>query len=127
MKTSLLCLIVGLQLEEHNWMHLVRLYQQFGNEVSEEHINLLVQRGITMALHRGGLRAANEFWDSLQDESIISDPCFLAITNQAVETGELDDVLISNDDFVTRFLSHVREKFGPNVLLPSIQVAGMLW
>ena len=125
MKSSLLCLILALDLEEHNWHELVRAYQQLGNDTSEEYINLLVRRGITMALQRGGLPAATEFWVSLQQQPIISDPYFLAITDQRIETGDLDNVTITNDDFVTRFLAHVRERFGPFILLPSIQVPGM--
>ena len=124
MKSSLLCLILALDLEEHNWMELVRAYQQFGKDITKEHINLLVRRGISMAVHRGGLSAAKEFWDSLQRNSIISDPGFLAITNQAIERGDLDEVLITNEEFVTRFLSHIRDRFGPSILLPSFDVEG---
>ena len=105
-------------------MELVRAYQQFGKEISGEYINLLVRRGISMAVHRGGLSAANQFWDSLQRNSIISDPCFLVNTSRAIETGDLDDVLITNDEFVTRFLSHIRDRFGPSTLLPSFDVEG---
>ena len=126
MKSSLLCLILALDLEEHNWLELVQAYQQFGKETSEEYINLLVRRGISMALHRGGRPAAIEFWANLQQKPIISDPYFLAVTDQRIETGDLDNVLISNDHFVTCFLGHIRERFGPFVLLPSIEIKSMI-
>ena len=126
MKASLLCLILGLELESHNWLELVRAYQRFGKEISEEMVNLLVRRGISMALHQGGQPAVVGFWEAIQDKGIISDPCFLAFTDEAIETRNLDNLIITNEYFVKRFLTHVRERFGPSVLLPSIQVEGRL-
>ena len=111
-------------MEPHNWLDVVRKYQEFGKDVSEEHVNLLIRRGISMALHQGGVPAVREFWDSIQDLGVISDPCFLAFTNSAIEAGDLDNIVVSNEYFTKRFLSHVREKFGPSALLPSIEVEG---
>ena len=77
-----------------------------------------------MALREGGLPAVNTFWDSIQDKSVISDPCFHAFTDAAIQTGDLDNIVITNEYFVKRFLSHVEQKFGPSILLPSIEVEG---
>ena len=116
--------MLSLELEPHNWLELVRAYQRFGKEISEEYVNLLIRRGISMALTQGGMPAVNSFWDSIQDKGVICDPCFHAFTDNAIQTGDLDNIVITNDYFVTRFLSHVQEKFGPSVLLPSVEVEG---
>ena len=127
MKISLLCMILGLELEPHNWLDLVREYQKFGKAMSEEHVNLLIRRGISMALHEGGMPAVNTFWDSIQDKGVISDPCFHAFTNNAIECGNVDNIVITNDYFVKRFLSHIEARFGPSVLIPSIAVEGKVF
>ena len=124
MKASLLCLALATQLEPHNWLEVVEKYQEFGEDVCVEHVNLLIRRGITMALNQGGVPAVKGFWDCIQDLNIVSDPCFRAFTNSAIESGNLDNIVVSNDYFVKRFLSHIREKFGPSTLLPSIDVEG---
>ena len=123
MKSSLLCLILALELEEHNLLELVGAYQKFGSEMSEQHLHYIIQRGLTLSLHRGGLPAVKEFWEGLQDKNIIADPVFLALADYAVETGELDEFLLTESQFRHRFLDHVCSRFGPKKLLPSIEIA----
>ena len=46
----------------------------------------------------------------------------MASADHAVETGVLDDILVTNASFRHEFLSHIRQQFGPEVLLPSIEM-----
>ena len=73
MKSSLNCLILGEDLEllaiEDIFKNFLRL-----TPISEPHVNLIVRRGISMALHIGGVREVQRFWRDLQSRQIISDP-----------------------------------------------------
>ena len=66
MKTSLLCLILALDLEDHNVIEMLKTYRGFGAEISDHHLHLIVQRGITIALHDGGLARVKSFWEEIQ-------------------------------------------------------------
>ena len=66
MKLSLSCLILASDFEDHNVLELVQKYRKLDPEPSDYHLNLIVRRGITLALHQGGLPAVREFWFELQ-------------------------------------------------------------
>ena len=66
MKSSLLCLINALDFESHNFYEMVKAYQRFGAEISHHFLHLIVCRGLTIALHEGGLPSVKQLWVELQ-------------------------------------------------------------
>ena len=92
------------------------------------HIGVFLSMHIIISCARapvGGLPAVKEFWEKVHDQSIIADPSFLALADYAVETGELDEFLLTESQFRDRFLNHVGKRFGPNKLLPSVEISSL--
>ena len=110
MKASLLCLIMSLDLEEHNVVDLVKAYKKFQKNSSIPHLNLIIRRGMTVVLNRSGVKAVCAYFKNLQNE-IQVDPGLLAVCEKALKNAEVTEFVISENNFRERFLGHIKEGF----------------
>ena len=104
MKASLLCLIMALDLEEHNVPDLVNAFIKFEPSVSVIHVNEIIRRGMTVLLNRQGLGAVRDYLGELR-EKIHIDTNFLDSCDKAFKAEELTEIVISEKAFAPVFLA----------------------
>ena len=110
MKASLLCLIGGLDLEDHNVEDLVRAYKQFDKEASSSYINLIVRRALTVVLNRGGVKQAKRYLQELKQTITINSE-FLTTCAAAFAKEELTEIVLTEQSFRSLFLDHIHDRF----------------
>ena len=51
---------------------------------------------------------------------------FLAVTDNAIEEGNLDNLIVTEQDFKDEFLHYVHRRFGPDALFPQNKTDGRM-
>ena len=50
----------------------------------------------------------------------------MAVTDNAIEEGNLDNLIVSEQDFKDEFLTYVHRRFGPDALFPPRKTEGRM-
>lgn len=116
-KCVLMVLYLFEELEEHNIYDIGRVYQELGSGISYHQLSLLFRCGLTLSFDKGGLSQAQEHLQKLK-------PLCDADTYQTLKEALRNEksftkIRLSKQTFKTTFARHLRQCFGPRVLLQS--------